>query len=63
MDIMSSLGWYIAVILPTFIFQEANDMMADFLKEKKIYDGWDSWHGGLVLLIILYFVMSLVLNQ
>lgn len=46
--------WYLLVILPFLIFSEGNDMLADFLKRKKIYAHWDSWHSLLLILIILF---------
>jgi hypothetical protein len=57
---MSSLGYYIAVILPVFIFHEANDRLAEFLKKKNIYQHWDSWHCALLLLIIAYIVLAIL---
>ena len=60
MEIFISFAWYIGFVLPTFIFHEANDMLAEFLKEKKIYSHWDSWHCVLVSLIIAYIVLALL---
>ncbi len=51
--------WYIIAVLPLFIFNEGNDMLASFLKKKGIYAHWDSWHAALVILVVLYIVLRL----
>ncbi len=50
------LVWYMIAVLPFLIFLEGNKMLADFLKKKNIYQGWDVWHSTLVLLIILFII-------
>jgi len=49
--------WYMIAILPFIIFLEGNDMLADFLKKKKIYSHWDYWHSLLIISIILAVVL------
>ncbi len=44
---------YMVAVFPFYIFMEVTDIITKFLKDKKIYDGWDTWHSLLVLLIIL----------
>lgn len=50
------LIWYMIAILPVLIFNEGNDMLAEFLKKKKIYLYWDSLHSGVVILVVVYII-------
>ena len=49
--------WYMIAILPLIVFLEGNDMIANFLKKKKIYSYWDSWHCLLLICIILAVIL------
>ena len=51
------LIWYMIAILPFLIFLESTKMLANFLKRKNIYSGWDFWHSWIVVLIILLIIL------
>lgn len=50
------LIWWMIAVLPFVIFLEGTKMLADFLKKKNIYSGWDFWHSWLAVLIILFII-------
>jgi hypothetical protein len=45
--------WWMIAVLPVLIFFEINKKFSSFLKKRNIYHHWDSWHGGVIVLIIL----------
>lgn len=51
---------YMVAVFPFFIFVEATEIIAKFLKDRKIYVGWDRWHSLLVVLIILFLIFYTV---
>lgn len=56
MDFIVFLLKYMVFYLPLFIAREGHKRFAKFLKDRRIYDGWDKWHTVLLLLFILLIV-------
>ena len=51
--------WFMIWILPVTLFQEGNERLANYLKEKNIYLHWDTWHSLLVVLVVILIVLLL----
>jgi len=54
MNFIIFLVWYMVVVLPMFVFQDANQKLVKFMQKRGIY--WDSFYTLIVFLVILLIV-------